>query len=251
MFQFCSLFSGSSGNCSLVQTNTTKILIDAGQSAKKIEEALVSLNIEPTSIDGILITHEHSDHTKGLGILSKKFNIPVYANNETWDAMEKQKEKLKHNNIKDFVFNNFSIGDIQIKFPKENGFVYGFKDNNNKYYYAHYYFDNCSIEIQKTNNNSRYSVFENIKNNVKLDNKITDSISLKDIYNSNFTEGKEIINKKEWNTYYTQVDNIKYTIYYIVINDYIYQINTANYNENPAVCTDKINETFKTIKYKN
>ena len=145
----------------------------------------------------------------------------------------------------------YKIGDIQIKFPKENGFVYGFKDTNNKYYYAHYYFDNCSIVIQKTNNNSRYSVFENIKNNVKLDNKITDSISLKDIYNSNFSEGKEIINKKEWNTYYTQVDNIKYTIYYIVIDDYIYQINTANYNENPAVCTDKINETFKTIKYKN
>ncbi len=115
MFQFCSLYSGSSGNCSFVQTDTTKILIDAGQSSKKIEEALVSLNIEPSSIDGILITHEHSDHTKGLGIFSKKYNVPVYANDETWNAMEKQKEKVSLTNIKSFDFSEFSIGDINIR----------------------------------------------------------------------------------------------------------------------------------------
>ena len=145
----------------------------------------------------------------------------------------------------------YKIGDIQIKFPKENGFIYGLKDTNNKYYYANYYFDHCLIEIQKIRNDSKYSVFENIKNNVKLDNKITDTVRLKDIYNSKYSEGKEIINEKEWNTYYTQIDNIKYKIYYLIIDDYIYQISTANYNENSLVCTNKINETFKTIKYNN
>ena len=114
MFQFCSLYSGSSGNCSFVQTDTTKILIDAGQSAKKIEEGLNTININPSSIDGILITHEHVDHTKGLGLFSKKFNIPVYANCETWDAMPNQKEKIEEENIKSFTFKKFSIGDIDI-----------------------------------------------------------------------------------------------------------------------------------------
>ncbi len=115
MFQFCSLYSGSSGNCSFVQTDTTKILIDAGESAKKIGEALNSINVEPSSIDAILITHEHSDHVKGLSIFSKKFQIPVYANLETWNAMPKQKEKMEENQIHTFSFDKFSIGDIEIK----------------------------------------------------------------------------------------------------------------------------------------
>ena len=115
MFQFCSLYSGSSGNCSFVQTNTTKILIDAGESSKKIEEALSSINVEPSSINAILITHEHSDHVKGLGVFSKKFQIPVYANIETWNAMPKQKEKISENNIRISTFNKFTIGDIDIK----------------------------------------------------------------------------------------------------------------------------------------
>lgn len=114
MFQFCSLYSGSSGNCSFVQTDTTKILIDVGESTKKIVEALYSINIEPSSINAIIITHEHSDHVKGLGTFSKKFNIPVFANRETWDAMPKQKQKLEENNIKYFTFKSFTVGDIKI-----------------------------------------------------------------------------------------------------------------------------------------
>lgn len=114
MFQFCSLYSGSTGNCSLVQSDTTKILVDAGESSKKIVEALNSINIDANSIDGIIITHEHSDHVKGLGTFSSKFNVPVYANIETWNAMLKQKEKVSKNNIKTFTFNKFSIGDIEI-----------------------------------------------------------------------------------------------------------------------------------------
>lgn len=75
MFNFCSLYSGSSGNSLLVQTTNTKILIDAGESAKKIVEALSSVNIDVNDLDAIIVTHEHSDHVKGLGTLSKNITF--------------------------------------------------------------------------------------------------------------------------------------------------------------------------------
>lgn len=115
MLNFCSLYSGSSGNSFLIGTENTNILVDAGVSSKKIEQALNSLNVDPCSINGILITHEHSDHVQGLGTFSKKFDIPVYVNFETLDAMPKQKEKLNIKNINLFqVGNTFYINDLKI-----------------------------------------------------------------------------------------------------------------------------------------
>lgn len=115
MFEFCSLYSGSSGNSLFVQTENTKILIDAGESAKKIAEALSSINVTPSELDAILITHEHSDHVKGLGTLSKKYDIPVYANQKTWDAMPEQDAKITENNKKHFTpLEKFEIGDLKI-----------------------------------------------------------------------------------------------------------------------------------------
>ncbi len=116
MLNFCSLYSGSSGNSLFVQTENTRILIDAGVSSKKIEEGLKSIDVEPSSIDAILITHEHSDHVQGLGTFSKKFNTPIYANQETIDNMQNQILKISEKNIKKFkVADKFSIGDIDIK----------------------------------------------------------------------------------------------------------------------------------------
>ena len=115
MFNFCSLYSGSSGNCLLIQTSDTKILIDAGESAKKISTALSSMDIDPTQIDAILVTHEHSDHVRGLGTFSKKYDIPVFANSKTWDAMPGQSSKISENNMKKFTIEeNFEIGDLKI-----------------------------------------------------------------------------------------------------------------------------------------
>lgn len=115
MFKFCSLFSGSSGNSLFVQTDKTKILIDCGESAKKIITSLADINIDINDIDAILVTHEHIDHVKSLGTLSKKYNIPVYTNIETLNAMPEQSSKIQADNIHLFDFkNDFSVGDLTI-----------------------------------------------------------------------------------------------------------------------------------------
>lgn len=98
--KFCSLYSGSSGNSIFLSSENTKILIDAGLPGKKIDEALRQIGEEPSSIDGIFITHEHVDHIKGVGVLSRKYNIPIYANDNTWAVMGKTIGKIKEHNIK-------------------------------------------------------------------------------------------------------------------------------------------------------
>ena len=94
MFNFCSLYSGSSGNSLLVQSDNTNILVDTGESARKIENALSSIDVSAEKIDAIIITHEHIDHVKSLGTLSKKYNIPVYATDGTWASMQDQSQKI-------------------------------------------------------------------------------------------------------------------------------------------------------------
>lgn len=117
MLKFCSLYSGSSGNSLLIESEKTKLLVDCGTSAKKITTALDNLSIDITDIDAILVTHEHTDHIQSLGTLSKKYDIPVFANFETWNAIPKQKEKIESKNINTFINDTeFQIGNLQI-FP--------------------------------------------------------------------------------------------------------------------------------------
>ncbi len=115
MFKFCNLYSGSSGNCSFVGTDNINILIDCGESQKKIINALESIGTNINEINAIVVTHEHSDHVKTLGAISKKYNIPVYANEKTFNNMPEQTELIKEENRK--IFNSddhFEIGDLQI-----------------------------------------------------------------------------------------------------------------------------------------
>lgn len=115
MLNFCSLYSGSSGNCLFVETEQTKILVDAGVSLKKIEQALESINTTASNLDAVIVTHEHVDHIQSVGNISKKFDIPVFATSQTFDAMPKQTEKISDKNKKSiFIDEKFSIGDIQI-----------------------------------------------------------------------------------------------------------------------------------------
>lgn len=85
--RLCSIASGSSGNCIYVGSDCAHVLIDAGISGRRVEAGLNSLELTGRDLDGILITHEHSDHIKGLGVLARKYNIPIYATGGTVDAM--------------------------------------------------------------------------------------------------------------------------------------------------------------------
>ncbi len=86
--EICSIASGSSGNCIYAGTENTHLLIDVGISGKKTEAGLNALGLKPEDINGILITHEHSDHTAGLGILARKYGIPIYATKGTAEALK-------------------------------------------------------------------------------------------------------------------------------------------------------------------
>lgn len=92
--QFSVLASGSSGNAIFVKTEKQNILVDAGLSGKAMEQLFKQINCCPSNLDAILVTHEHSDHIKGVGILARKYNLPVYANEKTWRAMEDGLGKL-------------------------------------------------------------------------------------------------------------------------------------------------------------
>ena len=97
---FTTIASGSSGNCVYVGTENTKVLFDAGISGKKVEEGLKGLDICGSDIDAIFVTHEHTDHIKGVGVMSRKYNIPIYATEGTWDAMKDKIGKIREENIR-------------------------------------------------------------------------------------------------------------------------------------------------------
>lgn len=89
--RLCSIASGSSGNCIYVGSDATHLLVDAGISGKRIEEGLGSLNLSARDLDGILVTHEHIDHIGGLGVISRRYGIPIYATSGTIEEMKRCK----------------------------------------------------------------------------------------------------------------------------------------------------------------
>ena len=112
----CSICSGSSGNCIYVGDNNTHIMVDAGVSGKRIETGLNEIDLKTSEMQGILVTHEHIDHIKGVGVLSRKYDIPIYAPHDTWVAMENIIGKIKEHNIKVMDRRStISIKDIDVK----------------------------------------------------------------------------------------------------------------------------------------
>lgn len=81
--ELCSIASGSSGNCICVGSDDCHVLIDAGISGKRIENGLNSIDLKTADMQGILITHEHIDHIAGLGVIARRYGIPMYATGET------------------------------------------------------------------------------------------------------------------------------------------------------------------------
>ena len=127
---FCALGSGSKGNSYLVATEKNKILIDAGLSAKCIGDNLLQLGVSPNEIDGIIITHEHADHINGVRVFSKKYDVPVYANEKTMAAILRKVPDLQSKNVRTFENSkSFFIGGFDIspfKTPHDSACSCGF-----------------------------------------------------------------------------------------------------------------------------
>ena len=115
MIKFCSLVSSSKGNAVLVSNGKANILIDCGISKRRTAEALTRAGVSPHEIDAILVTHEHGDHISGVGVMSRGFDIPVYANEETWAAMERSLGRVDEKNMKRFQMGEqFEINGVGI-----------------------------------------------------------------------------------------------------------------------------------------
>lgn len=113
--RLCPLYSGSSGNCIYVGSDNTHLLVDVGVSGVRVDEGLNAVGLSGNDIDGVLITHEHSDHIQGLGVFLRKYKKPVYATKATIDYILGVKAMGK---IDESLFNviepdkEYSIGDI-------------------------------------------------------------------------------------------------------------------------------------------
>ncbi|MDF2820162.1 MAG: ribonuclease [Clostridiales bacterium] len=140
----CSIASGSSGNCTYIGTENTHLLLDAGITCKRIVLGLTDIGIKPGELDGILITHEHSDHIKGIAVLCKKYEIPIFATEKTKNEMIKiiGEDKVSRSLFKTVTADtDFNINDITIRaFNSLHDSVepvgYTFKSDNKKIGFA-------------------------------------------------------------------------------------------------------------------
>lgn len=118
MLELCAVASGSSGNCICVGDDNTHVLIDAGISGKRIENGLHEFDLKANEMQGILVTHEHSDHIAGIGVLARRYGIPIFSTRGTIEAIKRSKSVGE---IDESLFQvitpgkRFSIGDLIFK----------------------------------------------------------------------------------------------------------------------------------------
>lgn len=113
--EFCSLNSGSCGNVTYVAAGNTRVLIDAGISGKAIAGALNTIGVLPETLSAILVTHEHVDHIRAVGVLSRKYRIPVYANERTWEKMARTVGEVPVGQRRVFETDyDFYVGDLAV-----------------------------------------------------------------------------------------------------------------------------------------
>ena len=133
MLEFCSLASGSSGNCLFISSPAAALLIDCGISGKKVLEKLGEINADLSKLKGILITHDHKDHIGCVGVISRKLGIPVYATKPTLNSILNADCNIKNYRVAE---ENFCIEDICIKMvrtshdaPDSHGYFNTFCDS--------------------------------------------------------------------------------------------------------------------------
>lgn len=130
--EVCALTSGSKGNSTYVSTKSTRLLIDIGSTSMYVEKKLKEINIDPKSINGILISHTHNDHISGLKVFIKKYNPTIFAT----EKMIRELKKLFYIDNYVIIDETFSIGDINVTSIKtshdavdSNGYIL---ENNGK-----------------------------------------------------------------------------------------------------------------------
>ncbi|WP_196593381.1 MBL fold metallo-hydrolase [Pectinatus sottacetonis] len=129
------LASGSKGNAIFVEMFGTRLLIDAGISARRINKALLELDEDIKNIDGVIITHEHRDHITGLPTLCKKYNLPVYSRLGTFKAMfclDKLPEKCINPISDNFIIKDLAIEAFNISHDAADPVGYSIKSHNKK-----------------------------------------------------------------------------------------------------------------------
>ena len=136
--RFSVLASGSTGNAVYVENDEHSFLIDVGLSGKKMEQLFANIDRDMKNLSGILVTHEHSDHIKGLGVIARKYNIPVYANAKTWTAMDGLVGTIPTDLCFDFdmetvkTFGSLDIQSFAVSHDAADPMFYTFHDNGRK-----------------------------------------------------------------------------------------------------------------------
>ena len=112
----CPLFSGSSGNSIFLSCGGVRLLVDAGMSAAREEAALREIGVDVRELDGVLVTHEHVDHVRGLGVLCRKYGLPVYANEGTWQGILEKESGIPARCVRTFYTGeDFYIGGVDVR----------------------------------------------------------------------------------------------------------------------------------------
>ncbi|WP_397536669.1 MBL fold metallo-hydrolase [Rummeliibacillus pycnus] len=136
--QFSVLASGSTGNSIYIESGEHSFIVDAGLTGKKMEQLFEKVNRDIKKLSGILVTHEHSDHIKGVGVLARKYNIPVFANEKTWQAMDglvgnipvEQRFQFDMETIK--TFGSLDIESFAVSHDAADPMFYSFHENGQK-----------------------------------------------------------------------------------------------------------------------
>ena len=131
------LASSSSGNSVYIEDDNFRCLVDVGLTGKKITENLGQIGRDIKDVDAIFVTHEHIDHIKGIGVLARKYNIPVYANKLTWDNMSKIgeiKSDLKFHFEKEDskIFNGLVVNSFGVSHDAANPQFYVFEKDGKR-----------------------------------------------------------------------------------------------------------------------
>lgn len=132
------LASGSTGNSTFIETEKGSVLVDVGLSCKKTDETLNQIGKSLQDVNAIFITHEHVDHIKGLKVIAKKYDIPIYANAKTWNAIErkdiiiKTEQKFHFNPLEEKEIAGLNVQSFNVSHDAIDPQFYTFSQNNKK-----------------------------------------------------------------------------------------------------------------------